>query len=105
MDVQGPIIMINLLKFKPKEGEETYREYEEKVTGLMADKGLEIIFLGPSLMTVIGDEAWDKVFLAKYPSLATFIEMNRDPEYLDIVKYRMDALSDSRLIITQQEIL
>jgi hypothetical protein len=49
-----------------------------------------------------GHEDWDEVILAKYPSLKVFLEMNRDPEYLKIIHYRMDGIEDSRLIMTLQ---
>ena len=98
---RGNIVMINLLKFKADGGDSLYETYEAKVMELMTEKGLEAVFLAPSLMTVIGTEEWDKVILAKYPSLSTFIEMNKDPDYLKIVHLRMDALTDSRLIMVQ----
>ena len=102
MDMEEPIVMINLLKFKPDGGAESYQVYKDKFTELMADKGVELIYSGDSQMTVIGHEEWDEVILARYPSLKAFIEMNRDPEYLKIANYRHDGLEDSRLIMTRQ---
>jgi len=54
------------------------------------------------LMPVIGEEEWDEVALVEYPSIASFIEMQRDKDYQKMVHYRTDALTDSRLYLTVQ---
>ena len=52
----------------------------------------EIMLIGPP------DERWDECFIAEYPSVATFVEMLRDPVYHEAVKHRQAAVLDSRLI-------
>lgn len=54
-------------------------------------------------MTVIGDDDWDKVIIAEYPSIDAFLEMQRDTTYQAAVPYRTDALEDSRLIAIRME--
>jgi len=95
---KGPIVMVNLLKFKPDGGAESYGKYYEEVTKLMYGKAItRIVYRGKSLMPVIGDEQWDEIALYEYRSIDAFIEMNKNKDYLGIVHYRTDALDDSRL--------
>jgi len=100
-DYKGPIVMVNLLKFKPEGGAELYRKYYEATKDLMSRKAItRIVYRGNGLMPVIGDEEWDEIALYEYPSINTFIEMNRNKEYQAVVHYRTEALIDSRLYCT-----
>ena len=44
------------------------------------------------------EERWDRCFIARYPEVAAFVEMIRDPVYREAVKHRQAAVEDSRLI-------
>jgi uncharacterized protein (DUF1330 family) len=101
---KGPIVMVNLLKFKSDGGAESYRKYFEATKTLMSQKAItRIVYRGNGLMTVIGGEDWDEIALYEYPSIDAFIEMNRDKDYLAGVHYRTEALVDSRLYCTIPE--
>jgi len=103
-DYKGPIVMVNLLKFKPDGGAESYRKYFEATSALFAGKLItRIVYRGDGLMPVIGDEEWDEIALYEYPSIDAFIEMNRTKAYQDAVHYRTEALLDSRLYCTVPE--
>jgi uncharacterized protein (DUF1330 family) len=98
---KGPIVMVNLLKFKPDGGAELYRKYYEATKGLMEGKGISrIVYRGNGLMPVIGEEEWDEIALYEYDSIEAFVEMNRNKEYQAVVPYRTEALLDSRLYCT-----
>jgi len=100
-DYEGPVVMVNLLKFKPDGGAESYRKYYEATRELMEGKGItRIVYRGHGLMPVIGEEEWDEIALYEYDSLDAFIEMNRNKEYQAAVHYRTEALLDSRLYCT-----
>ena len=99
---EGPIYMINLLKFKPDGGRESYQTYGQKFSEMMMPKGVEAIYRGKAVMTVIGEEDWDEVIVVKYPSKDAFIEMTMNPEYQEIAKHRTAGILDSRLIFTKQ---
>jgi uncharacterized protein (DUF1330 family) len=99
---EGPIIMVNLLKFKPDGGRESYQTYGEKFQEMMAPKGVEVLYLGHAVMTLIGEEEWDEVIVVKYPSRDSFVEMATNEAYQEIAKYRTEGLLDSRLILTKQ---
>lgn len=97
----GPIVMVNLLKFKPDGGAESYRKYAEATAELMLGKGItRVVYRGKGLMPVIGDEEWDEIALYEYSSIDAFLEMNRDKRYQAVVHYRTEALVESRLYLT-----
>jgi uncharacterized protein (DUF1330 family) len=101
---KGPIVMVNLLKFKPEGGAESYRKYYEATKKIMEGKGISrIVYRGNGLMPVIGEEEWDEIALYEYDSINAFIEMNRNKEYQAIMHYRTEALIDSRLYCTIPE--
>jgi len=98
---KGPIVMVNLLKFKPDGGAESYRKYYEATKKLMEGKGINrVVYRGKGLMPVIGEEEWDEIALYEYDSIEAFIHMNRNKEYQAVVPYRTEALLDSRLYCT-----
>ena len=99
---EGPIFMLNLLKFKPDGGRESYLEYGQKFSQMMMPKGVEVIYQGAAILTVIGEEDWDQVLIVKYPTKDAFIEMTMNPEYQEISKHRTAGIEDSRLVFTTQ---
>ena len=65
----------------------------KRVGGHIAWRGaFELMLIGPR------EERWDHCFIARYPSVAAFVEMIRDPVYREAVKHRQAAVEDSRLI-------
>ena len=103
MDYTGPIFMINLLKFKPDGGAESYRRYVEAGAETFRKVGVKAAFQANIAMAVIGEDDWDEVLIAHYPSIAAFIEMNRDKDYQQAVQHRTEALLDSRLYLVKAE--
>lgn len=97
----GPVVMVNLLKFKPEGGGESYKKYYEATKELMEGKGISrVVYRGKGLLPVIGEEEWDEIALYEYASMEAFLEMNRNKEYQAILPYRTEALLDSRLYCT-----
>jgi uncharacterized protein (DUF1330 family) len=101
MEIEGPIIMLNLLKFKPDGGRETYEKYGQGFNEVMKDVGVKVHYMGGCLMPVIGEEVWDMVLLVEYPSKQAFLDMAANPEYQKHAENRTAALLDSRLYLTQ----
>jgi len=95
-DIDGPIVMLNLLRFAPDDGAERYARYMEAATPHLERVGGKLWFLGNAVATVIGTEEWDEVLLVEYPSREAFLEMIADPDYPSDL--RAAALVDSRLI-------
>lgn len=98
---KGPIVMVNLLKFKEEGGVESYARYESIASRFVQELGGRLIYRGDYLMPVIGGDDWDEILIVEYPSIAAFIEMQRNKEYQAAVPFRTDALVDSRLYLTK----
>ena len=98
MDLDGPIVMLNLLRFGP-DGAEAYARYGQAAAPFIERTGASIRYLGNVAATVIGGEPWDQVILVEYPSVAAFLQMTGDPDYPSGL--RAEALADSRLYCTQ----
>jgi len=95
----GPIFMLNLLRFAPDGGAEAYARYGQAAAPFLGKSGASVRYLGNVKATVIGGEPWDEVVLVEYPSVAAFLEMTGDPDYPSAL--RAGALADSRLYCTQ----
>jgi uncharacterized protein (DUF1330 family) len=94
-----PFVMINLLNFKPDGGWDTYQEFAKRNSHIWDKYGAEVVYIGSGCPPLIADEGqgWDGVFLAQYPSRTAFVEMVRDPEYLETAHLRTEALVESVL--------
>ena len=103
-EYKGPIVMVNLLKFKPNGGVESYKKYSDATSELFLGKNItRMVYRGQGLMPVIGEEQWDEIALYEYPSIEAFIEMQRNKQYQAAVSFRTEALLDSRLYCTLPE--
>jgi uncharacterized protein (DUF1330 family) len=99
----GPVVMVNLLKFNPEGGKESYAKYAEASWPCLKAVGGKLLYRGRYRMAVIGDDDWDEILLVEYPSAGAFMTMMRDKTYQAIVHYRTEALADSRLWATTTE--
>lgn len=98
--IEGPVVMLNLLKFKPDGGRESYEKYGELAAPHLEKSGGKVLYHGEGRTTVIGEDGWDLVILVQYPSRQAFLDMVTHPDYQAITQYRTDALVDSRLYCT-----
>ncbi len=108
----GPIIMLNLLRFHEvaayeknsdepeRSGQDAYAVYSITAQKKVESVGGTIEVATPAFGTMIGpdDEEWDVMALVRYPNRKAFMTMTLDPEYLAAVHHRTAALADSRLI-------
>ena len=80
---EGPVVMLNLLKFKVG-GEEAYMRYGDAAVAMIEERGGRLLWSGRADQVLIGDPQadWDVVLLVEYPSRAAFIEMVSSPDYL-----------------------
>ena len=97
-ELDGPIVMVNLLRFVPDGGAQSYARYIQAALPFLENVGGCVRYLGDAVATVIGGEEWDEVMLVEYPSRQAFFEMVGDPDYP--ADLRASALLDSRLICT-----
>lgn len=98
-DPGGPVVMLNLLRFRPEGGRERYMQYVEQLGGIGAKYGLEVVYAGDGGRPLVGEtgQEWDTVALVRYPSRQTFSDMVRDPDYLAMEYLRTEALIETVL--------
>jgi uncharacterized protein (DUF1330 family) len=94
---EAPVVMLNLLAFKPDGGRERYEEYGAAVAPLLEKVGGRIVYVGAPASPLLGDEGWDMVAMVEYPSRGAFLEMIGSPEYQAIGHLRTEALSKGEL--------
>ncbi len=87
-----PVIMLNLLKFKPEGGAESYARYIHEADRMIQEVGGKIIFLGRLNELLTGTECWDVILLVEYPSRKAFLSLSKNPEYYKIYNIREEAL-------------
>lgn len=110
----GPFVMVNLLKFKPKAeyedgsdghltGREAYERYAEAVGQLVEGLGGRIRYGGAVTGLLLGEveDLWDMVALAEYPSLAAFRDMAMSPQMQAIEHHRKAGLAGQLNIRTR----
>jgi len=101
---KGPIVMVNLLKYKPDGGRETYEKYYQATKALSFGQEISrVVYRGRGLMPFIGQEEWDEVALYEYVSIQAFLDMIQNPKYQEAVKLRTEAVLDSRLYCTIEQ--
>jgi uncharacterized protein (DUF1330 family) len=98
-DPGGPVVMLNLLRFRPDGGRERYAQYAQHVGGLSHRFGVERVYLGAGGRALVAEtgQAWDAVILVRYPSRQAFAAMIRDPEYRAGAHLRTEALEEAVL--------
>lgn len=109
-----PIEMLNLVCFRelaayPDDhplarqnltGAEAYANYGKDTAPILEKVGGSILWRGGFETVLIGpdDEAWDQVFIARYPTAHAFLQMVTDPDYRLAVVHRQAGVRTSRLI-------
>ena len=102
----GPIYMVNLLKFKEHaeyedgratdlSGRDAYQLYGSEVSKLVGDYGGEVNFVADVTFLALGqvEELWDEVAIAMYPNRAALFEMSSSPEWQAIAVHRAAGLA------------
>jgi uncharacterized protein (DUF1330 family) len=113
--VNTPIVMLNLLKFKPKaeykdgrtttdDGRTAYNRYGADMLRYVQENGGRVLFMGDAKSLVIGDveEMWDVVALVEYPSSEAFVKIAMSPDVAKFGVHREAGLAGQLLIQTIQ---
>lgn len=93
----APVVMLNLLAFKPEGGRERYEEYGDAVAPLLEKVGGRIAFMGDPDPALLGEGSWDLVVLVEYPTRQAFLDMTSSAEYQAIRHLRTEALVKGEL--------
>ena len=98
-DTGGPVVMLNLLSYKPDGGRESYEAYGAKALPFLQEAGAEILFAGEAASPLIGEESanWDSVILVRYPSVQAFLDMVTSEDYQAIIHLRTEGLDRAEL--------
>jgi len=115
-ETAGPIVMLNLLKFRARaqypdgrkselSGREAYNLYGEAMRKVVEREGGRFVFMGEVKSLVIGavEDLWDVTALVEYPSSAVFARIASSPEVAEIGVHRAAGLEGQLLIrVTQR---
>jgi uncharacterized protein (DUF1330 family) len=110
-DSGGPVVMLNLLKFRAKAsypderltdltGRQAYDLYATPMQNVITQGGGKVLFGGDIASLVIGDveDMWDTCVLVEYPSAAAFAAIVTSSEVAEIGVHRAAALEGQLLI-------
>ncbi|TMM55364.1 DUF1330 domain-containing protein [Sulfitobacter sabulilitoris] len=114
LDRDCPIDMLNLVALNPTAaypgdhpladqgltGAQAYANYGRDSAPVLAEVGGKIVWRATFDAMLIGpaDEAWDIMFIARYPTAHAFLAMISHPAYRAAVIHRQAAVATSRLI-------
>ena len=108
-----PVVMVNLLTFKPRadapdeglSGEGAYRRYADAMRAFVESRGCRIVWMGRVDSQVIdsGGEGFQVIVLVEYPSRQAFIEIATDPHVQEIGIHRAAGLESQWLLATSTE--
>jgi len=100
-DPGGPVVMLNLLKYRPG-GDESYRAYSAAVKDYLPGIGAEVLYVGDCSTPLVAPPSWDwdAVLVVRYPSRRAFSEMVSDPAYRAVTYLRSEALTEAVLQAT-----
>lgn len=98
-DPGGPVVMLNLLRFRPDGGRAAYADYVAHFAKAGSPFGAELVYAGDGQTALVAEDgqSWDAVMLVRYPSRQAFSDMVRDPAYQQGSHLRTDALVEAVL--------
>lgn len=101
----GPIVMVNLLKFRDRaryrdgrepelSGRDAYHRYAAAFVKPLRAAGGRVLFVGDVTLLSLGhvESLWDEVAVVEYPSRAAFHAMATGAEWRDIAIHREAGL-------------
>jgi uncharacterized protein (DUF1330 family) len=111
---EGPVLMVNLLKFREKaayadgrdpdlSGAEAYARYAAEMRKLVEASGGRFVFGAKVEGLLLGEveSLWDMVGIVEYPSARTLIEIASTPEFQAIEVHRVAGLEGQLNLTTK----
>ena len=112
---EGPVCMVNLLRYREKaryedgrdselSGREAYYRYAREMKKLVESKGGRFLFSGrvEGLLLGLVEDLWDEVGIVEYPSARALLEIASTPEFQAIEVHREAGLAGQLNITTSQ---
>jgi uncharacterized protein (DUF1330 family) len=99
-DPGGPVVMLNLLRFRPDGGRERYAQYARELERTFLPRyGGEVLYAGEGHAALVAEDgqSWDAVLCVRYPDRRAFSRMVADPAYQRITHLRTEALIEATL--------
>ena len=101
----GPVVVLNLLKFKAGDSLSMYLEYVRGVMKECSDSGAELIYAGNLKEKIQGEIGeWDAVIVARYPSRRAVYEMFRSAKY-QALNHLAEAALERRVLWPSEPVL
>ena len=110
-DFEGPVCMLNLLKFKERaeyedgretnlSGREAYQRYGEQMAPFVESNGGRLLHSSAARFLMIGegDIEWDMVAIMEYPSKADFVKIASAPDVAKFAVHRTAGLESQLLV-------
>ena len=98
---EGPVVMLNLLKFKEGGGALEYATYGAVARKLIEEVGGRVLYSGRVDQLLVGEtEDWDAIALAEYPNRKAFLEMVSRSDYVQAAEHREAGLEQTVLMAT-----
>ncbi len=99
----GPVVMLNLLKFKEGGGALAYATYANVARKLIEEAGGRIVYSGRVAQILAGETGdWDAIAVVEYPNRKAFLEMVSRPDYVQAAEHREAGLEQTVLMATTQ---
>jgi uncharacterized protein (DUF1330 family) len=101
-DPGGPVVMLNLMRFKEGGGRESYEDYARRIQPFLEKVSAQIVFVGDLSTVLVAPDThrWDTLLIVRYPSRQAFSSMVADPKYQEITHLRTEALEEAVLQAT-----
>ena len=107
-DVDGPVWMVNLMKYRDvadyadgRESSISGREADDLYAplGPLAAIGADVVFAGEVDQQLLGDSpSWDRVGVVKYPTRRSFIEMQSRPDFQELHVHKDAGMAETIVI-------
>lgn len=97
----GPVVMVNLQKFREPGGSEAFAEYGRSIGALMEQVGAEPVFAASAGPALAGPD-WDFVALVRFPDIDAFVTMIGSDTYQQVAgPIRESALERTIWLVSQ----
>lgn len=93
----GPVHMLNLLRFRAEGGRGEYGRYLAEAGDLVEQVGGRVLSAGLPAERIIGDQVWDLVLVVEYPTRRAFLDLVTSDAYRAIEHLRHESLERSVL--------
>jgi uncharacterized protein (DUF1330 family) len=100
-DPGGPVVMLNLLRFRDG-GRTSYERYAAEIRPFLDEVGAHVVYVGDCSTALVAPDShrWDAILVVEYPTRSAFSAMVANPAYQSITHLRTEALDDAVLQAT-----